>query len=103
MPRLKKCPDCGGKVERGKTKFIIESEKGLIAIENIDADICTVCGAEYLTAVSDKYIEKTVEKILAKKYRRIRKLYFESLQRHELFWLFQFAVLIHHLDRRCSF
>lgn len=67
MPRLKKCPDCGGKVERGKTKFIIESEKGLIAIENIDADICTICGAEYLTAESDEYVEKTVEKILAKK------------------------------------
>ena len=67
MHRLKKCPDCGGKVERGKTKFIMESEKGLIAIENIDADVCTICGAQYLTAVSDEYVEKTVEKILAKK------------------------------------
>lgn len=67
MPRLKKCPDCGGKMERKKTKFITESEQGLIAIENIDADICTICGAEYLTAESDEYIEKTVEKIFAKK------------------------------------
>ncbi|MFZ3060656.1 MAG: type II toxin-antitoxin system MqsA family antitoxin [Candidatus Methanoperedens sp.] len=67
MPRLKKCPDCGGRMERGKTKFITESEKGLIAIENVDADICTVCGIEYLTAESDDYIEKTVEKISAKK------------------------------------
>ncbi len=67
MPRLKKCPDCGGKMERGKTKFITESEKGLITIENIDADICTICGVEYLTAKSDEYIENIVEKILAKK------------------------------------
>jgi len=67
MLRLKKCPDCGGKMGRSKTKFITESKQGLIAIENIDADICTICGAEYLTAESDEYIEKTVEKIFAKK------------------------------------
>jgi YgiT-type zinc finger domain-containing protein len=67
MPRLKKCPECGGKMEEGKTKFIVESEKGLIAIENIDADICIVCGAEYLTAKSDEYIEKIVEMISEKK------------------------------------
>lgn len=69
IPRLKKCPDCGGRMERGKTRFITESEKGLIAIENVDADICSVCGTEYLTAESDDYIEKTVEKISAKKIR----------------------------------
>lgn len=67
MPRLKKCPDCGGKMEQRKIKFITESEKGLIAIENIDADVCTICGIEYLTAESDEYIEQIVEKILAKK------------------------------------
>ncbi|MFQ6062407.1 MAG: YgiT-type zinc finger protein [Methanosarcinales archaeon] len=69
MPILKKCPDCGGKMERRKTKFITESEQGLIAIENLDADICTICDAEYLTAESDEYIEKIVEKIFAKKIR----------------------------------
>jgi YgiT-type zinc finger domain-containing protein len=67
MPRLKKCPDCGGKMEPGKTEFLTESEQGLIAIENIDADICVICGSEYLPAESDNYIEMTVEKILAKK------------------------------------
>jgi len=67
MPRLKKCPDCGGQMERGRTKFIMESEKGLIDIENVDADICVVCGSEYLTAESDEYIEKTVENISARK------------------------------------
>ena len=36
-------------------------------IENIDADICTICGAEYLTAELDEYIEKTMEKIFAEK------------------------------------
>ncbi len=54
-------------MERRKIKFITESEKGLIAIENIDADVCTICGIEYLTAEADEYIEKIVEKILAKK------------------------------------
>ena len=67
MPRLKKCPDCGGKMEEGRTKFITESEQGLIAIENLDADICTVCGTEYLTAESDEYVEKTMDNISAKK------------------------------------
>ena len=67
MPRLKKCPDCGGQMERKKTKFITESEHRLIAIENVEADICTICGVEYLTAEADEYIEKMVEKILAKK------------------------------------
>jgi YgiT-type zinc finger domain-containing protein len=45
MPRLKKCPDCGGKMERGRTNFITESENGLIAIENIEADICKKNGS----------------------------------------------------------
>ncbi|MBN2487615.1 MAG: YgiT-type zinc finger protein [Methanosarcinaceae archaeon] len=67
MPRLKKCPDCGGKMEPGNTEFLIESEQGLIAIEDVDADICTICGAEYLPAKSNEYIEKTVEKIFTKK------------------------------------
>jgi len=67
MPRLKKCPDCGGKMERVKTKFITDTEKGLIAIENIDADICSICGSEYLTAESDEHVEKIVDEILAKK------------------------------------
>ncbi len=67
MLRLKKCPDCGGKMERNKTKFITDTENGLIAIENIDADICSICGAEYLTAESDKHVEVIVDQILAKK------------------------------------
>jgi YgiT-type zinc finger domain-containing protein len=67
MPRLKKCPDCGGQMERGKTNFITESKKGSIDIENVEADICIVCGSEYLTAKSDEYIEKTVENIHARK------------------------------------
>ena len=67
MPKLKKCPDCGGKMERSKTKFITESEQGLIAIENVDANICIICGMEYLTAESNEYIEKTVEEISVKK------------------------------------
>ena len=67
MPRLIKCPDCGGKMERNKTKFITDTEKGLIAIENIDADICSICGAEYLTAEADEHIEKRIDKINAKK------------------------------------
>jgi len=66
MPELKKCPDCGGKMERRKTEFLTESEQGLIAIENIDADICSFCGAEYLPAESDAYVERTVDNILAK-------------------------------------
>jgi len=28
MSRLKKCPDCGGKMEKKKTNFIAESENG---------------------------------------------------------------------------
>ena len=67
MPRLKKCPDCGGKMETGETEFLAEFEQGLIAIENIDADICTICGAEYLPAESDKYVEETVENIFKNK------------------------------------
>jgi YgiT-type zinc finger domain-containing protein len=67
MARLKKCPECGGKMERSKTKFITDTENGLIAIENIDADICSVCGSEYLTAEADEQIEKIIDKIHAKK------------------------------------
>ena len=54
-------------MERSKTKFITDTENGLIAIENIDADICSVCGSEYLTAEADEQIEKIIDKIHAKK------------------------------------
>ena len=67
MLRLKKCPDCGGKMESGKTEFLTESEYGLIAIENIDTDIYVIYSSEYLPAESDNYIEITIEKILTKK------------------------------------
>lgn len=76
MLRLKKCPDCGGKMERSKTKFITESEQRLIAIENIDADICTICDAEYLTSESDEYIEMIVENIFAKKIQSHQEMVF---------------------------
>lgn len=63
-------------MEPEKTEVLIESEHGLIAIENVDADICTICGSEYLPAESDNYIEMTVEKILDKKVSALREAVF---------------------------
>jgi YgiT-type zinc finger domain-containing protein len=64
---LKTCPECGGKMERGKTKFMTEVKGVLIIIEDISADICSECGAEYLPAEVDKYVESIVWDIMGNK------------------------------------
>ncbi|MCK4476461.1 MAG: YgiT-type zinc finger protein [Methanophagales archaeon] len=65
--RLKTCPECGGKMGRGKTKFVTEASGVLIVIEDVSADICIECGAEYLPSEVDKYVEGVVEDIIANK------------------------------------
>ena len=67
MVQLKTCPECGSKMERGKTKFITEVEGTLVVIENLPADICLQCGAEYLPSDADKYVERVVEDATSKK------------------------------------
>ncbi len=79
MPRLKICPDCGGKMQKGRTKFITESDEVLIAIENLPADICIQCGAEYLSADVDEYIETVVDKVVAKKIKPHRELVYRAV------------------------
>jgi YgiT-type zinc finger domain-containing protein len=51
---LKTCPECGGKMERGKARFMTEVNGVLIVIEGLSADICSECGAEYLPAEVNK-------------------------------------------------
>jgi len=65
--RLKTCPECGGKMERRKTKFVTEASGVLIVIEDISADVCMECGAEYLPSAVDKHVEGVVEDIIANK------------------------------------
>ena len=67
MVRLKTCPECGSKMERGKTKFITEVEGNLVVIETLPADICVQCGAEYLPSDVDKYVERVVEDATSKR------------------------------------
>ena len=64
---LKTCPECGGKMERGKARFMTEVNGVLIVIEGLSADICSECGAEYLPAEVDKYVEGIVEDIIGNK------------------------------------
>ena len=65
--RLKTCPECGGKMESKKTKFMTEVNGVLIVIEDISADICSECGAEYLPAEVDEYVEGVVEEVMGSK------------------------------------
>ncbi len=67
MAQLKTCPECGGEMERKRTRFIVEKEGTLIVIEDIAADVCTQCGAEYLPADVDKQVEEIVKDALSKK------------------------------------
>lgn len=74
--RLKTCPECGGKMERRKTKFVTEASGVLIVIEDISADVCMECGAEYLPSEVDKHVEGVVEDIIANKVKpRMEEVY----------------------------
>lgn len=54
-PRLKICPDCGGKMQKGRTKFITESDEGLIAIENLPEYIALEMRQTILVPLSSLY------------------------------------------------
>ena len=67
MAQLKTCPECGSKMERGKIRFITEVQGTLVVVENLSADICTQCGAEYLTSDADEYVERVIEDATCKR------------------------------------
>jgi YgiT-type zinc finger domain-containing protein len=66
---MNKCTVCQNLTERKSIRYTQEFEGELIAVENVPADICTVCGEQYFDPdVVDKlqkiiYLNKPKKKI----------------------------------------
>jgi YgiT-type zinc finger domain-containing protein len=54
-------------MEIAKVRFIAEKDRNLVVIENLDADVCVQCGAEYLPSDVDEYVERVVKDALSRK------------------------------------
>lgn len=51
------CPECRGRIENGTTKFTAKVGDGILILEGVPADICTLCGEEWFSDEVAKRIE----------------------------------------------
>ena len=61
------CPLCGGKKAKGETTFTVDLQFGVIVIRNVPAQVCTQCGADWLSDQVSSRIEKIVGEAKKKK------------------------------------
>ncbi len=52
---MKVCPQCRGSVEQGTTIFSVKTEKGILVLEDVPAEICVLCGEKWF---SDEVMQK---------------------------------------------
>ncbi len=51
------CPLCQGRIENGTTKFTATLDDGILILEGVPADICTLCGEEWFSNEVAKRME----------------------------------------------
>ncbi len=52
------CPLCGGKRKAGKTTYTADMGTGVVVVRNVDAEICSQCGEEWISNAVAKQLEK---------------------------------------------
>ncbi len=57
----KTCPLCGGTKKPGKATFTAEIGDGVVVVRNVPADICDLCGEEWISTGAAKDLEAHVE------------------------------------------
>jgi YgiT-type zinc finger domain-containing protein len=55
------CPLCGGTKKPGKATFTVETGEGVVVVRNVPAEICDLCGEEWIVAAAAKELETHVE------------------------------------------
>ena len=56
-----KCPLCGGKKRESKTIYSVDLGFGIVAVRNVPASVCEMCGEEWIAAATAKKLEAIVD------------------------------------------
>ena len=54
------CPICGGRIKNQLIKLDLRVENSLIVIEDVPAEVCTVCGEEAYTPETSQSIDEVI-------------------------------------------
>lgn len=57
-----RCPLCGGTKEAGKTTFTADLGFGVIVVRNVPAQVCSLCGEDWIEDRVAEKLEAIVEK-----------------------------------------
>ncbi|MDZ7304593.1 MAG: type II toxin-antitoxin system MqsA family antitoxin [candidate division KSB1 bacterium] len=60
------CPICGGHKISGTTTYSVDLGTGVVVVRNVQAQICSQCGEEWIDHQTAKKLEVIVEETRAK-------------------------------------
>jgi YgiT-type zinc finger domain-containing protein len=61
MADKKQCPICAGQRQDGLTTFTVDLGFGVIVVRHVPANLCSICGEEWLDDATAAVLEKIVE------------------------------------------
>jgi YgiT-type zinc finger domain-containing protein len=64
---MKKCPLCSGKVVDSHTTFVVDMKESLVVIRDTPAEVCSLCGEEWIADKTASILEEIVEEAKDKK------------------------------------
>ncbi len=63
MPKERKCPECKGVVEPGRTKLDYELAGVKITVKNVSASVCSKCGQSVISGRVAEEVNRLVNRI----------------------------------------
>ncbi len=64
MPKERKCPECKGVVELGRTELAYELAGVRITVKNVRASVCSKCGQSFISGrVAEEGVNRLVNRV----------------------------------------
>ncbi len=60
------CPICGGRKQAGTTTYTVDLGTGVVVVRNVQAQICTQCGEEWIANATAQRLEAIVQEARVK-------------------------------------
>jgi YgiT-type zinc finger domain-containing protein len=57
----RKCPICGGTIEKGTTTYTADLDFGLVVVRQVPAEVCNQCGEEWIDPEVASKLENTID------------------------------------------
>ena len=58
---LDRCPLCGGIKDAGSTTFTVDTGTGVVVIRDVPANVCSLCGEEWIDDTIAQLLETIVQ------------------------------------------